>query len=61
MLTFNTLRTLANTTSYQRGQAYFRQEAVGKVTPAGAATGIGQQAAALFRPDLYPCHSPPAL
>ncbi|MBC7449209.1 MAG: SWIM zinc finger family protein [Hymenobacteraceae bacterium] len=35
MFTLNTLRTLANSTSYQRGQAYFRQGAVGKITQDG--------------------------
>ncbi len=35
MFTLATLRTLANSTSYQRGQAYYRQKAVGKITQTG--------------------------
>ena len=52
MLTLTTLRALANATSYQRGQAYFRQEAVGKITQDGRTFAARVSGTARYRVTL---------
>ena len=52
MLTLTTLRGLANGTSYQRGQAYFRQGAVGKITPEGRTFAARVSGSSRYRVSL---------